>query len=230
MVYTSSGIIESNNVPACCHDRVTPYLWLMLASGAFLDTVTNNMLPPLYDGVFPLQLEKDLRNKVIWSRLDGPPRLPKEIHYINDGFLRNYNSKTRKMSYQSLHNIVKPYTNASFMVKGVTNVGNMTIPLNFLFEEYRRIPTPPFPFDISKIYPVATRIEASIKRVSKDDSKESFLPTISRQDHVVYDRRLRHAKPSVLEIQYFVRDRKWPTIKQVLTDYKYGYRKRTTNP
>jgi RNA polymerase sigma factor (sigma-70 family) len=229
-----TAVIESNTVPSGCEDGVSQYLWLMLASSVYLDRVKTSQLPPVYDPVFSILFDKDLKYPVFLDRLTNSPNLPRQIAYMNDGF---YRTRDRENKTTELLKIAPPFdkgfTNAVFAVSGVTHYGNMEFPTGFKFLEY----APSFNFagqsEASHSAPIVgsrsdmvlstkRKMEVSITRISVPESTTSLLPSIPKNASVVVqDRRLMNAKIPFGFATYDIQNGKWKTIYELKSIVKY---------
>lgn len=73
------AVVESNTVPSACDDGVSQYLWLMLASGCYLDEMKDNLLPPVFDPLLSVVLDKNLKIPAHVDRMAAQPHLPLRI-------------------------------------------------------------------------------------------------------------------------------------------------------
>jgi hypothetical protein len=204
------ALVESNAVPSGCEDGVTKYLWLMLASGCYLDSRTNNLLPPVYEPILSVLFDKDLSYPAETERLPAPPRLPRLIQFLNDGFSRTRDpSNTATLRFPVSWPFQNGFTNAVFAASGVTNFGKLQIPTGFQFLEY----APSVGLDNRPTLAVKRRMVVAVTRVSGSNITDSLLPPLTGLA-VVQDRRLPNPKGGVRMVTYSITDRRWKTAQE----------------
>jgi RNA polymerase sigma factor (sigma-70 family) len=223
----TTALVESNSMPSGCEDGVSQYLWLMLASGHYLDGMKSNELPPVYDVLFSVLYDKDLKYPAFVERSTNSPNLPSRIVYMNDGFNRTRDSKNQKtLLFKNAPPFDKGYTNAVFAIVGVTNFENMDFPTGFNFVEYAPAlfppvkPDPSLPagapivFTSNRVLGMKRKMEATINHIGLTKTTKSLLPMLPANT-VVQDRRLMNVATSVKPITYSAQKGNWKSVEDV---------------
>lgn len=189
----NTAIYVSNAVPVGQLDgAVVGHLWLMFASGTYLQGVRTNLLTPVYNLSASAPGDPSLKYKARWELLDGPGSLPSNVVY-------NYD--TRLLGDNNL-------TNAIYQVTGTTNLDGRSFPTGFLFENYTGGVGPR----------VRKRATAAVTAIRPECLLPTLMPAVT-SDALVIDRRLGHAEVALKVVTYSVRSNSsLPTIAEVKTE------------
>ena len=213
--------VESNSIPTGFLDRSPGYLWLMLASGYYLDRVATNRLPPLYAEVCRTKYDNDLTLPVLLTRHEAPPRLPERIVYLNDGCWHVTDRQNKPVSYRMNPPFRDGFTNAIFEALDFTNAGRFYLPTRLSMTEFVLETKGGRQTNLT----VGSHFEAAVRVVRTNLTIKGFLPELWTRT-VFIDRRqaVMHTHPQK-ELQYQNwGTRGWPSAVQSVRDSETLYR------
>jgi hypothetical protein len=212
----SMATIISNAVPTDSGNACIGHLWFMLASHGYFETLkTHGSLPPTYDPVCSVQLDKGLVLPCSWNRTTALPMLPSSIVFYNDGFWHVMDTNNVPKAIKVRPPYEQGFTNAIYSVKGYTNVAGLLLPKSFIFEEYMPSPKGRTKDDLE----VSTRVEVIITDWKGSCSKNMLLP-LPPENCVVIDRRLAHDNEPIGSIAYNAPKNRWYSVQEAKRIYK----------
>ena len=118
-----------------------PYLWLAFGSRPYFESLKTNMLVPFYNDWAGRWGRKDYRQEATWRLADTVPRLPLEVIYRDPGArwqrtVENNVVTTNEVLVPWEPPYDKGFRNGHYRVTAQTNIGDLTLPLAFQFEEF----------------------------------------------------------------------------------------------
>lgn len=128
-------------VPTESQEKVMPYLWLAFGSRPYFESLKTNMLVPFYNDWAGRWGRKDFRQEATWRLADTVPRLPLEVIYRDPGARWQ---RTVENNVVTTNEVLVPweppydqgFMNGRYRVTAQTNIGDLTLPLAFQFEEF----------------------------------------------------------------------------------------------
>ena len=189
---------RSQPVPHSLWDFGVPIVWMMTASGGYFDTLTNNLVWPshmLISGARPGQPEVDYRQPCIITRRDAKPGLPMALTFrTGDG-----------------------QTNASYRAIGFRELGGLSLPSGFVWEQYGGLVPVPGGQYLRVDNRIVARITNFVAVCTRKDLRPRVLPNMGVADYRVKQPTNQMAaattNPAVAVSTkgYVVRDGKWPS-------------------
>ncbi len=174
--------IVSNSVPvSSISESVVSHLWLMFASHCYFAGLTTNQLTPVFDVTAYVLHRPDLKVPAQWELTGGTVPLPKAVTYYNE---------TNE----------PPGKRAQYSATGLTNVGRMTLPTGFIFEEF-------FGGNVRR------RVDVVVTAVRPTCSEVSLLPSIQGKA-LVNDYRLIGANPPIKSFTYSTPRKGWVSVQE----------------
>jgi len=155
-------------------------------------------MPPIWGVEDPSMQRQPFDMPIYLDLISDPPRLPRMISFLNDGFYRTYNPATKLLDVFPL---APPYdngyTNAIYRVLDVTNSGAVQIPTRFAFVQYTSPISPgSTPFERIFVRGVSDRITASLLQIEPPD----FQGSATVADFRAHSSALSHGK--AIDIPY----------------------------
>lgn len=185
----AAGIVRSSLVPAADSGSLASYVWLALASESYFRAVSGSNTPlrviwPVLSG---RTIDTEASLPAEWTSLAHSWYLPAHVTYFSSGSAAS--DGTRDLN--------GPATNAVYEVLDHTNVGGVTLPLNFRLLLYGKTPNPR-----TGAGSVVVRITGSVTGVSSGASDVSFIPALSGKT-TVDDRRTGQ------NVKYIAQNKRW---------------------
>jgi len=213
---TTLALVESNSVPSGLDDPGGGHLWLMLASGYFLDRLTTNRLPPLYAHGYSTYFgNDDLTQPVLLDRHERPPRLPERIVYLNEGYWHVRDRQNKLVAYRMKPPFRDGFTNAIFETSDFTNAGSCSLPTRLRFTEYQMETKNGRQTNLT----IVNRFEAAVRVVRPNLTVKGFLPELWKRT-VFIDRRqavLHSRQEKGMQYQNF-ETKGWPSAEESVKD------------
>jgi hypothetical protein len=147
------GFIEHREIPPNDSPRCQ-FVWLALASNDFFERQTNrHTMLPIWIVEDPKTRTQPFEMQIYFERLNGKPRLPASVSFINDGVYRSYNPAT------GLSDIIplkppydKGFTNALYQVISTKTSFGLELPEEFLFVAYSTPIGNATPFELLQVH------------------------------------------------------------------------------
>jgi len=130
-------------------DQLLQVLWLTYCSSAYLQSITNGKIEPIWQLDNPFLHKEGFTLPGKWTLNELPPHLPMELVYVSDGFYHGYDpSKKQPKDFRLPVPYDAGYTCAVFRATVTTNVSGICIPVEFYFARSQtplgnRTPDPP---------------------------------------------------------------------------------------
>ena len=128
-------------VPWESREKTLPFLWLAFGSGPYFANLKTNMVVPFYHQWAQRWGFRGYQQEARWRLAETVPRLPLVVSYINPGqklerpYTNGVYAKTLVfVPYSPPYD--KGFTNGHYVVLASTNIGGLTLPTEFKFEEY----------------------------------------------------------------------------------------------
>ncbi|NJO55785.1 MAG: hypothetical protein HC834_04835 [Rhodospirillales bacterium] len=122
-------VAEKHDVPRDDYSGIS-YLWLAYCSNCYFDALDGDRLQPVWMLDDALLREEGFTVRGLFSRPDG--FLPSEVAYLHDGLMR-IRSRGERKAFRAPAPFDRGFTNAVFKVLSATNLGGVSIPLEFEF-------------------------------------------------------------------------------------------------
>jgi hypothetical protein len=113
------------------------YLWLAYASAGYLEPPAAKRLEPIWVLDDPNLFLDGFTQEAAWERFPGG--LPRSIVYLNDGKSRTFDGHQSRIERWPAP-FDRGFTNAVFLAGVSTNLGGLTVPLEFTFTRYGVLP------------------------------------------------------------------------------------------
>jgi len=200
---TAIGLIENDVVPEnIAGNRITE-LWLAFASSCYLDGAKSGMLKPIYRMPDPSMRSEDWEDTAKWRRFDDAPHLPQEVVYWYENIIGM--NGTNRVVIKPPPPFEKGFTRASYNVDSVTNIGGLTLPLNFSSKEYFLMPR-----GQTADLEVEGLVQGTVTDVKTVCERTSFIPELTEATYIDERRFNRMPKP-VEALAYMVTNGAWPS-------------------
>jgi len=198
---TGTAIIVSNNMPVnLTGTEIACHLWLMFASRCYFKQLTTNWLTPVYDSKASVHGDPNLALHAEWELMDGA--LPRKVIYYNPGGYYDLVglNQVKFTPYHAPFN--GGFTNAMYLMTGITNFHGIPFPTGFLFEEYK--PGGPGRYGLW----ACQRVEVTVTAFRTACSRKSLLPPPAGRISVI-DYRLNHNRQPVQGLTYMNPTGRW---------------------
>lgn len=210
--FLSEARVSPNRLPV--GNGVEHHLWLMLASSCYFARETNDSWPALFLQVGSPEVEQ-IRMRTVWGLLPGSAQLPALIHFLNDGTHYFYQGGGAIKSERYKPPFDRGFTNATYSVTGVTNVGDLVLPTGFCYQEWWADDRPD-----GKGLVLRRRVSATITTVAARCSRGDLRPVLP-PDAGVSDHRLPMPPSKVRNIACYraPRPARWLTVAEAKKHY-----------
>ena len=173
----------SGPVPTESQEKVMPYLWLAFGSRPYFESLKTNMLVPFYNDWAGRWGRKDYRQEATWRLADTVPRLPLEVTYLNPGAKWE---RTVVNNVVTTNEVLVPYAppydkgfkNGQYRVTAQTNIGDLTLPLEFRFDEL----VPAGGGAVRAVRTVSGKVHTLYSYCPKKDLRLTFAPNSAVTD------------------------------------------------
>ena len=160
-----------------------PYLWLAFGSRPYFESLKTNMLVPFYNDWAGRWGRKDYRQEATWRLADTVPRLPLEVTYLNPGAKWE---RTVVNNVVTTNEVLVPYAppydkgfkNGQYRVTAQTNIGDLTLPLEFRFDEL----VPAGGGAVRAVRTVSGKVHTLYSYCPKKDLRLTFAPNSAVTD------------------------------------------------
>src|SRR5207249_2817509 len=165
----------------------------MFASQCYFKQQTTNWLTPVYDSNASIHGDPNFTVQAEWELMNGA--LPLKVVYYNPGGYYDLVG-LNQVKFTPYHPPFNGgFTNAMYLMTGITNFNGIPFPTGFLFEEYKA--GGPGRYGLW----ACQRVEVTVSAVRSACSRKNLLPSPAGRI-VVNDYRLNHARRPVQELMY----------------------------
>jgi hypothetical protein len=194
-------------------DQLLQTLWLTYCSSAYLQSITNGKIEPIWLLDNPLLRKQGFTLPGTWTLNELPPHLPSELFYTSDGIYHGYNPDTKQPKEIKLPVPYNTgYTGAVFRATSTTNLNGIGIPVAFYFE---RSQTPlgnraPLPRD---------QMVGAVESVKAHADVDRFLPPYQGEIWIHDSTEIGKLPPNSVNSNYMIykgRNGDWPKDKKFI--------------
>jgi hypothetical protein len=208
--WAGTAFVE-NLVRPSKEDQLLQTLWLTYCSSAYLQSITNGRIEPIWMLDNPLLHKQHFTLPGKWTVNELPPHLPSKLFYISDGFYHGYNSDTKQPKDIKLRVPYDTgYTCAVFRASSMTNLNGMGIPLAFYFERSQTPLGNRTPLPRSEMF-------GEVESVKAHADVDKFLPPYQGEIWIHDSTELDKLPPNSINSNYMIypaRNGDWPEDKK----------------
>jgi hypothetical protein len=188
------------------------YLWLAYSSACYFDSITNQMVLPIWVLDDPQLIKDQFKLPALWTRSAGYS--PERVDFLGDGYW-HLRGKDGPLVSKMPEPFDKTFTNATYVALEVTNAFNAIIPTRFTFTRYGVTRSPTGSWHVVTL----TRTDAEVTQIRKLTSGRQFLPEFKGVLYVS-DNRFATAAPPVLSLNYKVTNGDWRPLPNLFGEYR----------